>query len=33
VDLVRRTRSYRELARHYGFQIDPTPPYDPGKKG
>ncbi|MDI7268571.1 MAG: IS21 family transposase [Myxococcota bacterium] len=26
-------RSYRELARHYNFQIDPTPPYDPEKKG
>jgi transposase len=26
-------RSYRELARHYGFQIDPTPPYNPEKKG
>ena len=26
-------RSYRELARHYGFQIDPTPPYSPEKKG
>jgi len=26
-------RSYRELARHYGCKIDPTPPYDPGKKG
>lgn len=26
-------RGYRELARHYGFKIDPTPPYDPGKKG
>jgi hypothetical protein len=26
-------RSYRELARHYGFQIDPTPPASPEKKG
>jgi transposase len=26
-------RSYRELARHYGFQIDPTPPRAPQKKG
>jgi transposase len=26
-------RSYRELARHYGFQIDPTPPRAPEKKG
>ena len=26
-------RSYRDLARHYGFQIDPTPPYNPEKKG
>jgi transposase len=26
-------RSYRELARHYGFKIDPTPPYAPEKKG
>lgn len=26
-------RSYREVARHYGFKIDPTPPRDPGKKG
>jgi len=26
-------RSYRELARHYGFTIDPTPPYQPKKKG
>lgn len=23
----------RELARHYGFKIDPTPPYSPEKKG
>lgn len=26
-------RSYRELARHYGCRIDPTPPYSPQKKG
>ena len=26
-------RSYRELARHFGFQIDPTPPRAPQKKG
>lgn len=26
-------RSYRELARYYGFKIDPTPPYSPQKKG
>ncbi|MDH5647297.1 MAG: IS21 family transposase [Candidatus Heimdallarchaeota archaeon] len=26
-------RSYRELARHYGFKIDPTPPFAPEKKG
>ena len=26
-------RSYRELARHYGFQIDPAPPAAPEKKG
>lgn len=26
-------RSYRELARHYGFRIDPTPPRSPEKKG
>lgn len=26
-------RSYRELARHYGFEIDPTPPRSPEKKG
>jgi hypothetical protein len=26
-------RSYRELARHYGFKVDPTPVYDPEKKG
>jgi len=26
-------RSYAELARHYGFKIDPTPAYSPEKKG
>ncbi len=26
-------RSYRELARHYGFRVDPTPPRSPEKKG
>lgn len=26
-------RSYRELARHYGFRVDPTPPRAPKKKG
>jgi transposase len=26
-------KSYRELARHYGFKVDPTPPRDPAKKG
>jgi transposase len=26
-------RSYRELARHYGFKVDPTPVYAPQKKG
>lgn len=26
-------RSYRELARHFGFKIDPTPPRAPNKKG
>lgn len=26
-------RSYRELARHFGFKVDPTPPYDAPKKG
>lgn len=32
-DKVALNRSYRELARHYGFVIDPTPPYSPEKKG
>jgi transposase len=26
-------RGYRELARHYGFKVDPAPPRDPEKKG
>lgn len=26
-------RTYREIARHYGFKIDPTPPRAPEKKG
>lgn len=26
-------RSYRELARHYGFKVDPAPIYAPEKKG
>ena len=26
-------RSYREIARHYGFKVNPTPPRDPGEKG
>jgi len=26
-------RTYRDLARHYGFKIDPTPPRAPKKKG
>jgi transposase len=26
-------RTYRELARHFGFQIDPAPPRSPEKKG
>lgn len=32
-DEVVLNRAYRELARHYGFKIDPTPPYSPEKKG
>lgn len=27
------TRSYREIARHYGFKVDPAPPRAPQKKG
>jgi len=26
-------RTYRELARHYGFKVEPTPPRSPKKKG
>lgn len=26
-------RSYVELARHYGFRVEPTPPHQPQKKG
>ena len=26
-------RSYRELAKHFGFKVDPAPPYQPKKKG
>lgn len=26
-------RSYREFARHFGFKVDPAPPYAPKKKG
>ncbi len=32
-DTVTLNRSYRELARHYGFQVDPTPVRSPEKKG
>lgn len=32
-DEVELNRSYVELARHYRFQIDPTPPRAPQKKG
>jgi transposase len=32
-DEVMLNRSYREFARHHGFQIDPTPPRSPQKKG
>lgn len=32
-DTAALNRSYRELARYYGFKIDPTPPYAPQKKG
>lgn len=32
-DEVTLHRSYRELARHYGFRVDPTPPYTPEHKG
>ena len=32
-DEVELHRGYRELARHYGFRVDPTPPYTPEHKG
>jgi transposase len=32
-DSTTLNRSYRELARHYGFKISPTPPRSPEKKG
>lgn len=32
-DVSELNRSYRELARHYGFKVDPTPPRAPKKKG
>lgn len=32
-DVVTENRAFRELARHYGFVIDPTPPRSPEKKG
>jgi transposase len=32
-DVVTENRAYRELARHYCFVIDPTPPRSPEKKG
>jgi transposase len=32
-DLSELNRSYRDFARYYNFKVDPTPPYDPGKKG
>jgi transposase len=32
-DDVEAQRDYRELARFYGFRIDPTPPRSPEKKG
>lgn len=32
-DELMLNRTYRELARHYGFQIDPTPVRSPEKKG
>ena len=32
-DTLAIQKSYRELARHYGFVIDPTPPRSPQKKG
>ncbi len=32
-DQLALNRTYRELARHYGFKVDPTPPRQPEKKG
>jgi len=32
-DDIATQRDYRELARHYGFLIDPAPPADPESKG
>jgi hypothetical protein len=32
-EVVALNRTYRELARHYGARIDPTPPRSPEKKG
>lgn len=32
-DVATLNRSYVELARYYDFQVDPTPPRDPQKKG
>jgi len=32
-DVSTLNRSYRELARHMSFKVDPTPPYQPQKKG
>jgi transposase len=32
-DTTELNRSYRELARHYSFKVDPAPPYSPEKKG
>ena len=32
-DAATLNRSYRELARHYGFKVDPAPIYSPEKKG
>ncbi len=32
-DDIALNRSYREMARHYGCVIDPTPAYSPQKKG
>ena len=32
-DEIVLNRTYRELARHYGFQVDPTPVRSPEKKG